>query len=486
MFRLRAIVTFTLVCLAVCGGEDLFDRYCKVEDPLARYPIPKPDEKLIGTQKSFFSTPYDLSPGTFQINLVKGLDAVDNSSFTGTVQGMVGSFTYKFTAKDPSLLKKDEHKYPNRKVISTNLIQFRQLGEVKEKNILVNMDVHRVLPEGRGFEGSIGFADGELPFRVDVLKADLNRRLPQVRCRQYGKHAKQSFDVYYPKGFRPGVDEPLPMRVFIHGGGWGAGDKINTKIGAPGGEADKFNEAGIALVAVGYRYVGEYEEHPAMTVPVAAPLLDAARCLQYIRHHAAELGLDPTRVCPTGGSAGGATTCWLAMHDDLAAPNSPDPVARESTRVTCAIPLQAQTSIDPVRMREWIPTITYGAHAFHKKLPKDTKERFQYGLDHRDEVLQAIEDFSAYRHASKDDPPMLHVYGGRPNIMPPVNDGNATHHPQFGVKLHERLKELGVESWIWAGDGKYKDGHITAERYDGWGGMLDFTLHHFGMTGKED
>jgi len=481
---MRLSMLLVLACCAHLAAADLWDRYCLVADPMERYPIPGPDEPLIGTQKTFFSTPYDLSPGTFQMNFVKGLDAVDEHSFTATIGHMVGSFTYKVIVSDPSLLSDATHEYPDRKVISTNLIQFRQLSEVQEKNILANMAVDKVDPEGKSFSGTLTFADGDLPVRVEVVGEAIENRLPQVRCRQYGPHAKQSFDIYYPEGFRPGVDEPLPMRVFIHGGGWGAGDKINTKIGGPGGEADSFNAAGIALVAVGYRFVGEYEEHPAMRIPVAAPLLDAARCLQYIRHHAEELGLDPTRICPTGGSAGGATTCWLAMHDDMANPDSPDPIARVSTRVTCAIPLQAQTSIDPQRMREWIPTITYGAHAFHPDAPRGAAG-FEYGLEHRDEVLQAIEDFSAYRHASADDPPMLHVYGGQPNIMPPINGSNATHHPQFGVKLHERLQELGVESWIWAGDGKYKEGHITAERYDGWGGMLEFTRHHFGLEAGE-
>jgi hypothetical protein len=73
-----------------------------------------------------------------------------------------------------------------------------------------------------------------------------------------------------------------------------------------------------------------------MSPPVAAPLYDAARALQHLRYHAQELGLDGDRIAVTGGSAGGATTCWLAMRDDLSDPDDPDPIARESTRGTSA------------------------------------------------------------------------------------------------------------------------------------------------------
>lgn len=86
---------------------------------------------------------------------------------------------------------------------------------------------------------------------MEVVKENIVRRMPEVRSRQYGKHIKQSFDIYYPEDFDPGADEPLPMYVFVHGGGWGAGDKINRKMGNPGGLADKLNENGIALVSIG-------------------------------------------------------------------------------------------------------------------------------------------------------------------------------------------------------------------------------------------
>lgn len=212
-----------------------------------------------------------------------------------------------------------------------------------------------------------------------------------------------------------------------------------------------------------------------MVVPVAAPLLDAARALQFIRYHAEALNLDTDRICVTGGSAGGASSCWLAMHDDLAGPDSDDPVARMSTRVACATPHQAQTSLDPKQMRAWIPSITYGAHAFlaNDQLPRDKAAAFELFLEKRQELLPYIRKFSPFEHASADDPPMLHVYGGQENVIPATDQGNATHHPKFGEMLHERLNDLGVESHFWADNADAEN-----PRYNGWPGV------HFFVTDK--
>ena len=41
-----------------------------------------------------------------------------------------------------------------------------------------------------------------------------------------------------------------------------------------------------------------------------------------------------------------------------------DPVARESSRLSCAAVTGAQTTLDPKQMKEWTPNSKYGAHAF--------------------------------------------------------------------------------------------------------------------------
>lgn len=170
---------------------------------------------------------------------------------------------------------------------------------------------------------------------------------------KYGPHFRHSVNFY-----KADSDQPTPLVLNIHGGGWGALDKSAAQI-----SFRQLLDAGISVASINYRFVNQAEAD-GLEPPVEACLTDAARALQFLRSKAEELNIDKKRIGATGGSAGGATTLWLALHDDLADPDSDDPVARESTRLLAAAPGQAQTSLDPKQMREWIPGITYGAHAF--------------------------------------------------------------------------------------------------------------------------
>jgi len=87
--------------------------------------------------------------------------------------------------------------------------------------------------------------------------------------------------------------------------------------------------------------------------------------------------------------------------------------------------------------------------------------------------MPLIKEFSPYGWASADDPPMLHVYGGQEDVIPPKDDSNATHHPKFGEYLHRRLKALGVASWYWADNVKCENA-----RYHGFRGQADFVMDH--------
>ena len=77
-----------------------------------------------------------------------------------------------------------------------------------------------------------------------------------------------------------------------------------------------------------------------------------------------QVDINPDRIGATGGSAGGCSSLYLALHDDLADAKSADPVARQSTRLLCAAVIGAQTTLDPRQAKEWTPNSRYGGHAF--------------------------------------------------------------------------------------------------------------------------
>jgi acetyl esterase/lipase len=239
----------------------------------------------------------------------------------------------------------------------------------------------------------------------------------------YGKHPRQVLDFYPAKS-----DKPTPVVLYIHGGGWQAGDKkTNPKA---------FLDKGISVVAINYRYVRHGVEEKVQP-PVKAPLHDAARALQFIRSKAAEWNLDKTRIGATGGSAGACTSLWLAFHDDMADPQSDDPGARESTRLYCAAVNGAQVSLDPKELREWMPNYRYGAHAFGLK-------NIQSLIDHREKVLKWIKEYSPIEHVSKDDPQIAMFYGGEKPVVG-ASPRDPTHSGIMGIKLAERLQAVGVD-----------------------------------------
>lgn len=243
----------------------------------------------------------------------------------------------------------------------------------------------------------------------------------------YGKHPRQVIDFWKAKS-----DKPTPLVLCIHGGGWRGGDKRGYRR-----QVQQFLDVGISVAAINYRYV---QQGQAMGVkpPVKAPLHDAARALQFIRSKAKEWNLDKKRVGATGGSAGACTSLWLALHDDLADPNSKDPVARESTRLYCAAVNGAQVTLDPQPLLEWIPNYRYGAHAFGLKTIKELSAN-------REKMLKWINEYSPMSHVSKDDPPIAMFYRG-PKPVKGDKPRDPTHSAIMGLMLEEKLKAAGVES----------------------------------------
>lgn len=242
-----------------------------------------------------------------------------------------------------------------------------------------------------------------------------------------GKHERQVLDFYQAAG-----DKPAPLLFFVHGGGWMTGDKAKPDFLA------KCLENGISVVSVNYRLLTDVAADKK-TPPVKACLDDAARALQFVRNKAESWKIDTSRIAGCGGSAGGFTVLWLAFHPDMADAASADPIARESTRLTCVLAFVPQTTLDPQQMQSWIPNNEYGNHAFALASMREF-------LAQRETLLPWIERFSPYVLASADDPPVLLFYDNPPNLGRPYKD--PPHSANFGAGLAERLAAVGIEHEI--------------------------------------
>jgi len=271
------------------------------------------------------------------------------------------------------------------------------------------------------------------------LAAGADTPEPTLAAVAYGKHPKQILNFWKAES-----QTPAPVLVYIHGGGWNGGDLTRGVWGI----VPAMLKAGISVVSVEYRFIAEAIADNEVP-PVKGPLTDAARALQFVRSKAAEWNIDKARIGATGSSAGACSSLWLAFHPDMADPKSADPVARESTRLWCAAVWEAQTSLDPQQMKEWTPNSYYGSHAFgfrNDTKEQDMKERraaFQQFLDSREKILPWIEEYSPYALVTADDPPVYLLYSSLPAIGQDQKD--PTHTANFGVKLQEHCKDIGVE-----------------------------------------
>jgi acetyl esterase/lipase len=271
----------------------------------------------------------------------------------------------------------------------------------------------------------------------------------------YGLHFRQTMDVWLAR-----TGKPSPVVFYIHGGGWAAHEKtdIHQHLDVPA-----FLKAGISVTSLDYRLLQDANAK-RVAPPVKWPLEDAARALQFVRSKAAEWNIDKTRIAATGVSAGGASSLWLAFHEDMADPKSSDPVARESTRIMGAAGKAPVVTIDPKEGREWIPNYVFGAHAFgYADLSR--ADSFAPFLAARESHLADIQRYSPFGLASQDDPPVFMVFPTQDKS--PVQGENQTdpsHSAVSGLMLARRLQELGVKVQLrWKDDGR--SGPFTIQEY---------------------
>jgi acetyl esterase/lipase len=331
----------------------------------------------------------------------------------------------------------DQPQQPDEKVIALT----RQLAE---KGGVVTFDVpiqkSGLIPQPfveqlRAIGQAMARPAGSGPSKGVSKPAEPVQLKPTVANVAYGTHERQVLDFWKAES-----SGPTPLLFHIHGGGWVAGDKAHVD------KLDKYLAAGVSVVSINYRYVTQAMV-AGVKPPVQWPLHDAARALQFVRSKSNEWNIDKQRIGASGGSAGACSSLWLAFHDDMADPKSADPVARESTRLWCAAVVGAQTTLDPQQMKEWTPNSRYGGHAFgFMPDPANTKTRdtqFAQFLAARETILPWIKEYSPFALVTADDPPIYLHYSAPPALGQEQKD--PTHTSNFGVKLQERLRSVGVE-----------------------------------------
>lgn len=223
---------------------------------------------------------------------------------------------------------------------------------------------------------------------------------------------KQMVDLFLPK--KRTSDKPLPVAVFIHGGGWAGGDRKGYANAAAG----LASSGQYAAVSVGYRLSAE-AKWPAQ-------IHDCKAAIRWIRGHAKEFNLDPNLISAQGSSAGGHLVTMLGvtggvkeLEGDLGE------FTKESSRVVCVVNFCGPSDLT-------MPLFTGP-----KTNDPDPAVNGLIGgtLQEKLEVAKAA---SPVTYIAKDAVPILTVHG--------IADGRVSY--AHAEKLHAALKKAGASSLL--------------------------------------
>jgi acetyl esterase/lipase len=182
--------------------------------------------------------------------------------------------------------------------------------------------------------GGISPGVSQSPTATPSLVATLPPSRYQITERQnvaYGPLASEKLDLCEPLGAtssRPGV-------ILIHGGGWTSGDKSSVH----------FQSRCTSLAALGF-VVANVNYRLADTNPYAYPqrkdmwpaqLVDVQLAVRWMRAQAQHLGLDPTRLCAAGSSAGAQLAVFLGVLATIHPGDEAQLLANQSPRVSCVV-----------------------------------------------------------------------------------------------------------------------------------------------------
>ena len=222
-----------------------------------------------------------------------------------------------------------------------------------------------------------------------------------------GGHERNKLDLYLPEGDHA----PLPLIIWVHGGGWQNG----SKEGAPPLRAG-YIEKGYAVASINYR-LSSHAVFPAQ-------IEDCKAAIRWLRAHAKEYGLDPQRFGVWGSSAGGHLVALIGTSGGVKEFDVGANLDQSSS-------VQAVCDYyGPTDFTVFVSTPGYESHA-----GPDSPEAKLIGgavMENKDKAARV----NSISYVTPDDPPFLIVHGDKDGTVP-INQSQM---------LFDALKQAGVSA----------------------------------------
>jgi acetyl esterase/lipase len=226
---------------------------------------------------------------------------------------------------------------------------------------------------------------------------------------------RQKLDLYLPE--KPS-EKPLPLIVYIHGGGWEAGSKNEP------GVLLHFIQKGYAGASIGYRLTNE-AKWPAQ-------IHDVKAAMRWLKAHAKDHGFDAEKIGLFGISAGGQLVSLLGTSGGVSELDGNVGIAGTLPKIACVANFCGPANflsfpgkgsiIDSEKSGTAITKLFGGPMSLH---------------------LEEAKAASPITYVSRDDPPFLHIHGTADTLVPLSQ----------AEEFDAALDKAGVSSTLLKGEG---------------------------------